>query len=400
MSRRIDTETSSAKGEAALPTFFEFFAGGGMARAGLGEAWSCTFANDFDLKKAATYRANWGDDELVVKDVRKIVPEELPARADLIWASFPCQDLSLAGAGAGLKGDRSGTFVPFWKLVKKLHAGGRAPSVIVLENVCGALTSHGGRDFEAIVQAFADIKYDVGAVVIDAELFVPQSRPRLFFVGVPSRAAAKPFALLSDTSTIQPTVALKRAWANLPEHLQARWIWWSIPLPPKRKKKLANIVDRVPRGVEWHTQEETDELLAMMSPINKKKVEKARLSKVPVVGAMYRRTRPNGKSGIQRVEVRFDGIAGCLRTPAGGSSRQLLLFVEGGSTRSRLMTARETAKLMGLKTDYKLPARYNDAYHLTGDGVVVDVISHLSQHVLLPAVAQAVVPNKRTRRAA
>ena len=42
-------------------SFYEFFAGGGMARLGLGEGWTCGFANDFDPIKAATYRANFPD---------------------------------------------------------------------------------------------------------------------------------------------------------------------------------------------------------------------------------------------------------------------------------------------------------------------------------------------------
>src|SRR5690348_16986066 len=103
-------------------SFYEFFAGGGMARAGLTKdrKWKCLFANDIDKKKAESYRRNYPEDGLldpmVVQDVAELdVNEDLPpGRADLVWASFPCQDLSLAGSGAGLKGDRSGTFIPFW----------------------------------------------------------------------------------------------------------------------------------------------------------------------------------------------------------------------------------------------------------------------------------------------
>ena len=43
-----------------MRSYYEFFAGGGMARAGLGPEWSCLFANDVDVKKGATYKANWG----------------------------------------------------------------------------------------------------------------------------------------------------------------------------------------------------------------------------------------------------------------------------------------------------------------------------------------------------
>ncbi|MCF8469114.1 MAG: DNA (cytosine-5-)-methyltransferase, partial [Sneathiella sp.] len=164
--------------------FYEFFAGGGMARAGLGSDWSCLLANDIDSKKGTSYARNWGESDLVLEDVSELKPSDLPGAADLAWASFPCQDLSLAGAGAGLRGARSGTFWPFWKLMSALADEDRAPPMIVLENVCGALTSHGGQDFIAISEAIAKAGYRFGALVIDAVNFVPQSRPRLFIIAV------------------------------------------------------------------------------------------------------------------------------------------------------------------------------------------------------------------------
>src|SRR5947208_7451855 len=83
-----------------MPSFYEFFAGGGMARAGLANEWTCLLANDIDEKKGASYAANWGDEHLAVRDVAELTIADLPGRADLAWASFPCQDLSLAGNGA------------------------------------------------------------------------------------------------------------------------------------------------------------------------------------------------------------------------------------------------------------------------------------------------------------
>ena len=110
--------------------FFEFFAGGGMVRAGLGANWRCSFANDFDPKKSAVYRRNWGNGILKTADVHTLTTKDLPGAVDLAWASFPCQDLSLAGGGAGLKGDSSGTFWPFWSVMKDLIAEGRPPRKI------------------------------------------------------------------------------------------------------------------------------------------------------------------------------------------------------------------------------------------------------------------------------
>jgi DNA (cytosine-5)-methyltransferase 1 len=88
-----------------------------------------------------------------------------------------------------------------------------------------------------------------------------------------------------------------------------------------------------------------------------------------------------------RAEARFDGLAGCLRTPGGGSSRQFLLRVQGRETSARLLSAREAARLMGLPEDYRLPRRYNEAYHLLGDGVVVPVVRFLADHLLRPLLA-------------
>lgn len=370
------------------PSFYEFFAGGGMARAGLGDGWRCLFANDFDVKKSESYRANWGNGELVTADVRKIETSALPGRADLIWASFPCQDLSLAGGGAGLKGERSGTFWPFWAVVEKLREEDRHPPLLVLENVCGALTSHGGKDFIAICDALAKKDYSFGALVIDAALFVPQSRPRLFIVAVRSDVSVPSSLKTPDAAPPWRTRALQTAFERLPEELRERWIWWRLAGPPSRNATFADLVEDEPIGVVWHTREETLALLAKMSDVNRAKIEAARTSGRGMIGTLYRRTRyaANGEK-IQRAEARFDDIAGCLRTPAGGSSRQIVLVVENGRLRSRLMSARETARLMGLPDDYVLPRRYNDAYHLTGDGVVAPVVRHLAAHILEPVLS-------------
>jgi DNA (cytosine-5)-methyltransferase 1 len=130
-----------------------------------------------------------------------------------------------------------------------------------------------------------------------------------------------------------------------------------------------------------------------MSEVNLQKVEAAkaaaRRAGRRVVGCVYKRTRVDSTGAkIQRAEVRFDDIAGCLRTPAGGSSRQLIIIVEGESVKSRLISARETARLMGLPDDYRLPENYNEAYHLTGDGVAVPVVRHIAERLLEPILAQ------------
>jgi DNA (cytosine-5)-methyltransferase 1 len=367
--------------------YYEFFAGGGMVRAGLGEAWRCLFANDFDPAKAASYRANWGDAGLKVGDIAALTAADLPGEAALMWGSFPCQDLSLAGVGAGLGGKRSGTFHDFWGLARALAAEGRAPRVMAVENVCGALTSHGGRDFEVICRTFADAGYRCGALVINADRFLPQSRPRLFVIGVRDDAVLDQALTTGSADGPFHTPALRRAVERLPAELQSRMVWWRLPEPGLSNASLGSVIEPEPSGVRWHSAAETRTLLALMSPTNLAKVEAARRTGERCVGGLYRRTRRDAAGErVQRAEVRFD-VAGCLRTPGGGSSRQTLLVVEGGQVRSRLMSARETARLMGLPDSYRLPDSYSAACHLTGDGVAVPVVRHLAQWLIEPLLA-------------
>nr|VFK62034.1 MAG: DNA (cytosine-5)-methyltransferase 1 [Candidatus Kentron sp. TC] len=370
-----------------------------MARAGLGDGWECKFSNDFDGKKCAIYQRNWGGSELAHKDVANVSTSEIPETPDLAWASFPCQDLSLAGAGAGLEGERSGTFWPYWKLMSSLINEGRGPRAIVLENVVGTLSSHQGKDFGAICKALNEKNYRFGAVVIDAALFVPQSRPRLFIIAIREDMALSEH--VSSNAAVAPwhTKAIQNAFGELPAKLKENWIWWNFEAPPKQTAKLTEIIEDDPDSVSWHSQADTKKLLDMMSDINLEKVEAAKSSGKRVVGTIYKRTRRD-KNGIkvQRAEIRFDDVAGCLRTPAGGSSRQLIMVVEGHKIRSRLISSRETARLMGLADSYQLPDKYNEAYHLTGDGVVVPVVRHLAAHVIEPILHE--LNNAKGRAAA
>jgi DNA (cytosine-5)-methyltransferase 1 len=376
--------------------FYEFFCGGGMARAGLGPEWSCLFANDIDAKKAAAYTANWGNGVLKACDVALLETKDLPGHADLAWASFPCQDLSLAGSGAGLNGQRSGTFWPFWKLVESLADEQRIPGIVVLENVCGALTSHKGNDFATIALALSKAGYRYGALIVDAVHFVPQSRPRLFIIGVHESKLIPAELTNSAPDPLWHSRTLINAERGLSAIARKSWIWWRLPEASHRNTALADLIEETPQGVAWNTREETQRLLELMSPVNFAKVENARKLKRRMVGTIYKRTRSdrNGMK-IQRAEIRFDDIAGCLRTPAGGSSRQTIMIVHGDTIRSRLLSPREAVRLMGLTDDYKLPEKYNDAYHLAGDGVAVPVVSYLAKNILEPVLASNRMPRKK-----
>lgn len=376
-----------------MPNFHEFFAGGGMARAGLGDAWACTYANDFSAMKSAAYRDNWGSGHFHQGDVAAIDVADLPAQPDLVWASTPCQDLSLAGNAVGLgtrqgAPTRSGAFWPWWSLMRQLAADGRKPPVIVLENVLGALSSNGGADFKILSQAFASAGYLFGALVIDARQFLPQSRPRLFIVGVDNAMALPPAVRMLGPQAPWHTAGIQAAFDRLPEDVRSSWAWWGLPMPLMRRPDLSSLIESEPTGVKWHSAPATRKLITAMTPANAAKLRQAQASAHRVVGTIYKRTRPDATGRkMCRTEVRFDGIAGCLRTPSGGSSRQTLIVVDQHEVRTRLLSTREAARLMGLPDSYKLPDNYNDGYHLCGDGVAVPVVRFLAQHLLEPLAA-------------
>jgi DNA (cytosine-5)-methyltransferase 1 len=355
------------------PTFYEFFAGGGMARLGLGAGWACLFANDFDAAKGAAYRDNFGGGHFTPGDVHALSVADLPGRADLAWASSPCQDFSLAGARAGLAGGRSSAFFGFWRLIEALNAEGRAPRMIVVENVTGLLTANGGADFTALCEALAREGYGFGAIEVDAASFLPQSRPRLLIIATrEALPAAGPY----------PSRAVAAARERLPTELRRRWIDWPTPEPGRHNADLASVLEPDDQ-VAWHAPAVTERLMAQAAPLHRARLDAAIASGGRRVAAVFRRTR----AGRPCTELRFDGLAGCLRTPRGGSSRQGLAVIEGGEVRTRLITAREGARLMGLPEDYRLPGRVTAALHLVGDGVAVPVVDWLARTILEPALS-------------
>lgn len=337
------------------------------------------WANDIDGRKEAVYVANFGKDHFVREDIAKIHASHLPTPADLAWASFPCQDLSLAGWQRGISAERSGTFWAFWHIMHDLLNRGQRPPIIVIENVTGVLY---GNNFLGLCEALAALDMQFGALVVDAKCFVPQSRPRVFIVCVDSRVDCSRFTSDGSIPGSSPK-ALKAAYGLLNEGLRHLWRWWKLPLPAACRTTLAQVIEREPTGVGWHTEQETEYLLSMMSKMNRAKVEESVRSGKRHIGFLYRRMR----EGVQRAEVRFDGVSGCLRTPRGGSSRQTVVEIDKGHVRTRLLSPREAARLMGVEDTYILPDRYNDAYKAMGDGLVVPVVRYLSEHLLSPLSA-------------
>src|ERR1700677_433485 len=137
-------------------------------------------------------------------------------------------------------------------------------------------------------------------------------------------------------------------------------------------------------GVEWHSAAETKRLISMMSKVHRQKLAEAKKSGRRLVGTLSLRMRPLNGKAVQRTEICFRGLAGCLRTPKGGGSRPRIIVVKGADVRTRLLAPGEAAALMGLKSTYRLPKVYEYAFRVIGDGVAVPVVSFLRAKLFNP----------------
>jgi DNA (cytosine-5)-methyltransferase 1 len=372
----------------------EFFAGIGLMRMGLdAEGWATVWANDLDEKKWEMYRGNFNEGacEFVLDDVHKVEGKDIPD-IELATASFPCNDLSLAGARHGLAGTHSSAFWGFMDAIKGM--GRRRPPLILLENVAGFLTSNDGNDFRDALLALNELGYAVDAFIIDAARFVPQSRVRLFVVG----SKAKPDRLREASHRLLQSDLRPPALADF--IFMSPEIGWSIrdlPTLPPSSMKLADIIEDVPLNSElWWSRERCEYLMNQMSDKHRAEAEKMMAGTKWTYGTVFRRVR-NGRS---MGELRTDGIAGCLRTPRGGSGRQILFCAGKGEYRVRLLSPRECSRLMGAN-HYKIDVSLNQALFGFGDAVCVPVIQWIVRHYLSPLLeelAETPMPLPTTRK--
>ncbi len=341
------------------------------------QGWKVVFANDIDPEKHEMYRAHFCDDDthFNLGDIHDLDADSIPTVA-LATASFPCNDLSLAGAREGLDGEQSSAFWGFIRILREMQD--RRPPLLLIENVTGFLTSNGGVDFENALIALNRLGYFVDPFIIDAIHFVPQSRQRLFVIGMLD--ANGELATIEERfyeSQIRP-----KALADfIFNHPGIRWQIRKLPLLPKPETKLESILEDLPDNApEWWSQERADYLLNQMSERHRLIADQMIRGKRWSYGTIFRRVR-NEKS---MAELRTDGIAGCLRTPRGGSGRQILFKAGKGRYRARLLTPRECARLMGAD-DFTLNVPLNQSLFGFGDAVCVSVIKWIAQHYLNPA---------------
>ncbi len=386
-------------------SFCEFFAGIGLVREGLSSSgWSCVYANDIDPKKKELYEGRFGSEgHFHLGDVWELeeVLGRIPPSPFLATASFPCIDLSLAGHWRGFDGKHSSTFFGFAKAIDAL--GARKPKVILLENVTGFITSQGGKDFESAVRALAELGYWIDAFILDAKYFVPQSRPRVFVIGIHQSLDA-PMAFRKsrlDWVVDEWRETIERAHKSVRPlklvklmqsiDLPTGWAAFDMPSPEGPRPDIADLID-LGEEQQWWDRAAVAKHHDMMNSRHKKLVDDMILDRKTFIGTIFRRKR----MGKTWAEVRFDGMAGCLRTPKGGSAKQIIIALDKGNMRMRWMSAREYARLQGAD-DFPLVSNTIQNLFGFGDAVCVPVIKWIDQHVLTPIYESQLAAQRKER---
>jgi DNA (cytosine-5)-methyltransferase 1 len=365
------------------PQVAEFFAGIGLMRMGLERAgWEVVFANDICAKKQAMYETHFGrEGHFHPGDIHQLEVSRMPPVA-LATASFPCTDLSNAGGRAGLSGRQSSAYWGFIEVLKRL--GDKRPPIVLLENVFGFLTSNGGEDFRVAMESLNALGYVVDPFVINAERYVPQSRERLFVVAHLRSPNVTDPLVREERVFFQDELRPRKLADFILRHPLIHWDLRKLPLLPRRTLNLDSIIESLPPGdPAWWSEQRAAYLLGQMGPSHRSAAEKMIASDRVSYGTVFRRMR----QGRSTAEMRCDGIAGCLRTPKGGSARQILFVAGRGRYRARLLTARESARLMGAD-DFRIECPLNQALFGFGDAVCVPVVEWIATHYLNPLRAE------------
>ena len=365
-------------------TVAEYFAGIGLFRMGLESAgWKVVYANDWNPERSMMYQGFFGDG-YEVKDVFSVAAKDVP-RTTLATCSFPCIDLSLAGNLRGLEGEHSSAFWGFYRILRE--QGAEAPPIILLENVGGWLSSNKGQDFYTVSEALNELGYICDAFTLNARCFVPQSRPRVFVVGIKETHFSGSGNVSADGILFRSERLLSAKLRRLiRDGDRIRWAHLNIPDPPLYRNKGFSeeiVEDLLPDDPRWWSREKVDKHLHMMPPLHLDMVRRLADGKSATARTFYRRRRPAG----QRAEVRSDDIAGCLRTAVGGSGKQFMAMAGNGEIRMRTLTPREYARLQGVPdTSPIVVSSERQALNAFGDAVCVPVVSWIANNVLGPLV--------------
>jgi len=305
--------------------FIDLFAGIGGIRRGFesaaGARARCVFSSEINEYACETYEKNYG--ERPKGDITKIHPDEIPSH-DVLLAGFPCQPFSIAGVSkyaslgrqTGFLDKTKGTL--FFEIARILEH--HQPPAFLLENVKNLLSHDSGKTWGTIKRTLEELGYCVDERIIDARVFVPQHRERIYIVGF-----RKPVS-----------------WDT----------FW--PAIPDRKPKLRTILE--PHVDPKYTL--TDHLWDYLQKY-----------------AVSQHEKGNG-FGFGLADL--DGVSRTLSARYYKDGSEILIPQRNGANPRRL-TPRECARLMGFPDDFTIRVSDTQAYKQFGNSVVVPVVQAVSE---------------------
>lgn len=330
-------------------TFIDLFAGiGGLRRGFESIGGRCVFTSEWDKYSQRTYRANFSDEHEIAGDITKIAASKIPSH-DVLLAGFPCQPFSLAGVSKknslnrphGFRDEAQGTL--FFDVARIIE--NHRPKAFLLENVKNLRSHDGGRTFDVIMRTLRDeLGYQVEARLIDARLWVPQHRERIFIVGFRD---ANEFSFEDMT------------------------------LPSRAKAPALSAVLHPEDGSE---DEEGPFTLGPKARVSSRYTLSDHLWRYLQDYAEKHRLKGNGFGfGL----VGPDDVARTLSARYHKDGSEILVRQKGKNPRR--LTPRECARLMGFdgtgKSDFKIQVSDTQAYRQFGNSVVVPVVKAVAAHM-------------------
>ncbi|MEO6301578.1 MAG: DNA (cytosine-5-)-methyltransferase [Bacteroidia bacterium] len=272
------------------------------------------YFSEIDKYAVANYQYNFKN-SINLGDVTKINTKKIQ-RPNIICFGSPCQDISIAGKRKGLKGKRSNLFFEAVRIINECK-----PDIFIFENVKGLFSSNQGKDFEIILQTFADLGlYDVQWQLLNTSWFLPQNRERVYFVGcLRGKTQSQIFPIGEST---QGSDAFDK------EKSQRKTI------SPTIDTKVGESTHRSPYVLHWKgssTKWKYDQMET--SPALNTQQDWIRQ---PLIanGVAYRTRNYNGQSG--QIELRKDNIANQLTSVQKDSMVMLRELTKNESEHNRL----------------------------------------------------------------
>jgi DNA (cytosine-5)-methyltransferase 1 len=339
--------------------------------------WTCVLANDIDHVKVQNYSQNFPSTPIIQQDIRDVTTDSIPD-ALLATASFPCIDLSQAGGRQGISGQHSSLVWSFLAHIAKMRNQGRPPAFLFLENVAGLLTLHNGESIDRLMHEIADLGYSLDLVQVDARHFVPQTRNRVFIIAVLGHQ--------NTSGGEMPDTHIRRYKVHhvFERNRDLPWLFFDFPDPPVVDISLADVlIDLHPSDPRWWDRERTQYFWDHLEHDHRPRLNHMMVTGEDLFLTAVRRGRRRGLRE-QIFNLRFDGLASCLRTPKGGSSIQFVIRVKDRQVRIRRILGAEAARLQGVDErrypPFVIPAKEQEALYAFGDAVCVPAVRWVMKH--------------------